>query len=98
MVPWMTYSSGPQGGGVEEFVGVEGVASEEARLVGWEVGVYGGAQEAGADVVGEAKMPQEGVAEGGLSHARHAGKQDNEGLGGLGRDRGGLRERLWETR
>ena len=53
--------------------------------MGREVGVYGGAQETGADVVGETKMPQEGVAQGGLSHARHAGKQDNEGLGGLGR-------------
>ena len=76
---------GAQGSGVEEFVGVEGVATEQAGLVGREVWVYGGAQETGADVVGEAKMSKEGVTEGGLSHARNSGQQDYEGLGGFGR-------------
>ena len=52
------------------------MASEEAGLVGREVGVYGGAQEASADVVGEAEVSKEGVAEGGLSHTRYAGQQN----------------------
>lgn len=76
---------GPQSCGVQEFVGVKGVAAEEAGLVGREVGVYGGAQESGADVVGESEMSKQGVAQGGLSHSGHAGQEDYEGLGGLGR-------------
>ena len=68
---------GMEDAGVEEFVGVEGVATEQAGLVGREVWVYGGAQEAGADVVGEAKIAEQGVAEGGLARTRDAGEKDD---------------------
>ena len=76
---------GAEGFGVEEFIGVEGVAAEEAGLGRWKVGVDGGAEEACADVVGEAEASEEGVAEGGLARARDAGEKDYEGLGGSGR-------------
>ena len=73
---------GMECGGIEEFVGVEGVATEQAGLVGREVGVYGGAEEASADMMGQAEVAEEGVAQGGLARARYAGEKDDEGLCG----------------
>ena len=74
---------------VEEFVGVKGVAAEQAGVMGREIGVYGGAEEAGADVVGQAEIAEEGVAEGGLARARDAGEKDDEGLCRSGRSEKG---------
>ena len=41
-----------QGGWIQEFVGIEGVAAKETGVFFREVGIDGGAQEPGADVVG----------------------------------------------